>query len=331
MDAVAHRLANVIVGNARDAATLEATLLGPELRMEQDTWIAVSGADLHATVDGSAVPIHAAVRCQAGSVLRFGDRHSGARAYVAFDGGIAVPPVLGSRATHVLSGMGGIDGRAVRAGDRIPLGTPPPPSAGAHLAPHRASPGSPPRTLARWGGGVRGGDLATVRPYIGTGLGASTGPVPTGPVAVVRADLQVRPRESDGARLRVLPGPQADAFDASAFDMLQRTRYTIAPQSDRMGYRLIGGTTPPRTIGGDMISDATFAGGLQVPPSGDPILLMADRQATGGYPQLAVVISADLPRAAQLAPGAWVEFEVCTRSEAISALIAQEGKLLAVR
>ncbi len=78
-----------------------------------------------------------------------------------------------------------------------------------------------------------------------------------------------------------------------------------------------------------MISDAAFIGGIQVPASGEPILLMADRQTTGGYPQLAVVITADIPLAAQLAPGDWIEFRVCSRSEALSALVAQEARLLA--
>ena len=76
-----------------------------------------------------------------------------------------------------------------------------------------------------------------------------------------------------------------------------------------------------------MISDATFMGGLQIPPSGEPILLMADRQTTGGYPQIATVITADLPLAGQLAPGEWIEFVLCTRSEAIAALKEQEEAL----
>jgi antagonist of KipI len=80
-----------------------------------------------------------------------------------------------------------------------------------------------------------------------------------------------------------------------------------------------------------MISDATFAGALQVPPSGDPILLMSDRQTSGGYPQIATVITADLSMAGQLAPGDWIEFEICTRQQAMSALIAQEGAILALQ
>jgi antagonist of KipI len=80
-----------------------------------------------------------------------------------------------------------------------------------------------------------------------------------------------------------------------------------------------------------MLSDAAFVGGIQIPPSGHPILLMADRPTTGGYPQVAVVISADLPVAAQLGVGDWIEFAACSRADAIAALVAQEGKLLAVR
>ena len=294
MDHVAQWLANALLGNPRDAATLEATWLGPELRMEQETRVAVAGGDLHATLDGADVPLYAPVRCRAGSVLRFGDRRSGTRAYVAFDGGIAVPSVLGSRATHVLSGLGGIGGRALKTGDRIPLA-----DTRADPAPRRLEP-----------------------PVVRSGARAES------LMTVAAADLRVRP--AGGARLRVLPGPQAEYFAPSALDALQGTRYTISPQSDRMGYRLAGGAPVPCATRGDMISEAAFVGGVQLPASGDPILLMVDRQTSGGYPQLAVVITADLPVAGQLGPGDWIEFEVCDRADAIAALIELEGKLLAV-
>jgi len=93
-----------------------------------------------------------------------------------------------------------------------------------------------------------------------------------------------------------------------------------------MGYRLSGHTRLTGPATGVMISDAAFIGGLQIPPSGEPILLMADRQTTGGYPQIAVVITADLPLAAQLAPGDWVEFDICSRTQAVAALRDQEGQ-----
>jgi antagonist of KipI len=287
MDAVSHRAANALVGNSRDAATLEATVLGPELRFEQATVVAVTGAEFNASIDEARLPLHTPRSCAAGAVLRFGERRAGARAYIACDGGIAVPPVLGSRATHVLSGLGGFDGRALAAGDRVPLG-----------------------------------DSRTQRVRAVRDL----------PDELRRGPY--RSAERAGARLRVIRGPQDEWFDDTTFETLQRTRFTISPQSDRMGYRLHGAPIRRRAgpfgPAGEMISDATFIGGLQVPPSGNPILLMADRQTTGGYPQIATLITADLPVAGQLAPGDWVEFELCTRRQAIAALIAQENRLLGI-
>src|SRR5262249_39528449 len=148
------------------------------------------------------------------------------------------------------------------------------------------------------------------------------------PIASPPADplmeLPTRP-----ARLRVLPGPQADAFAADALDILQSAPYTVGQQSDRMGFRLEG----PRLThagGADIISDATPLGALQVPASGQPILLMADRQTTGGYPKIATVITADLAVAGQLGPGDVIVFSVCTPREALAALIVQERALMAL-
>lgn len=275
MDVMAHRLANAVVGNGRGAATLEVTLAGPELRFDQDVSFAIAGADLSATLDGRPVSRHVPMRARAGAMLRFGQRRHGARAYVAVGGGIGVPDVLGSRATHVLSAMGGHRGRPLAAGDRLPV-------------------------------------------------------VSTPPAPLPRAVVSAPGATAGGARLRVLPGPQELFFDEAALERLQRTRFSVSPQSNRMAYRLTGATIP-RASDREMISDVTIVGGIQVPPSGEPILLMADRQTSGGYPQIATVITADLPSAGQLAPGDWVEFSVCTRREAIAALIAQETQFLALR
>jgi allophanate hydrolase subunit 2 len=92
-----------------------------------------------------------------------------------------------------------------------------------------------------------------------------------------------------------------------------------------MGYRLEGGARILGASRGDMISASTFVGGVQVPPSGDPILLMADRQTCGGYPQIAVVITADLPLAGQLGPGDWIEFDTCGHADALAALRGLDG------
>ncbi len=272
MDLVSARLANAAVGNALDAATLEATVVGPTVRLEQPAIVSVAGPSVEATLDGVMLRPGAAVPARAGSVLRVGGPLR-ARAYVAFDGGIAVPPVLGSRSTLALARLGGLGGGALRAADRLPLG-------GASVAA---------------GGTIGVPALAAIR------FGAG------------------------GARVRVLPGPQEDWFGPDAFGVLQRARFTISPRSDRMGYRLTGAAPLRRAHEDEMISDATFTGAVQVPPSGEPIVLMADRAVTGGYPQIAIVISADLPRLGQLAPGDWIEFEACDRSEALAALRAQEA------
>lgn len=123
MDTYAHRLANACVGNPPEAATLEVTMLGPEIEATAAVRAAVAGASFDVAVNGTAMPLHAAFDVPAGARLRFGMRHQGARAYLAVAGGIATPPVLGSRATHLVSGMGGIDGRALAVGDVLPVGT----------------------------------------------------------------------------------------------------------------------------------------------------------------------------------------------------------------
>lgn len=270
LDRAALAEANDAVGNDTAAAVLEATLPGLELRADRTCIMAVAGGDLGATIDGRALPMAAAVEVHAGSTVRLTARRSGARAYLAFAGGIDVAAVLGSRSTELGSGFGGFDGRALRAGDRLSTGG-------------RTGSAPVPRHGHR---GV-----------------SARGPEPGG-----------------GVRLRVLPGPHDDRLGGGAIGALVSTRFTVTPQSNRMGYRLHG-SVPLRDLDrGEMISDVTVTGGIQVPPDGQPILLMADRQVTGGYPMLATVITADLPLAAQLAPGDWVEFGTCTRDAAVSAL-----------
>jgi len=131
------------------------------------------------------------------------------------------------------------------------------------------------------------------------------------------------------ARVRVLPGPQRERFAGEALDALQSAPYAITNDSDRMGFRLQGPVLA-HTFGADIISDATPLGVLQVPSSGQPMLLMVDRQTTGGYPKIATVITADIGLAGQLGPGDTISFEVCSRRSAMAALIAQERALMAM-
>jgi antagonist of KipI len=272
MDLLSHRWANRLVGNPEDAATLEVTVTGPEIAFDADTTVAVAGAAFALALDAAPVPMHARFRAGRGTRLRFGARVNGARAYLAVGGGIDTASILGSRATHLPSRVGGVEGRPLTTGDVVSVSS-------------RAS-----------------------------GVDMAHGTVPL-------------PMPAGGATLRILPGADEARFPADTRSALIASRYTIGAQSNRMGYRLDGRRLEaPKD---ELISGVTPMGALQVPPSGQPILLMADRATTGGYPLIANVISADLPLAGQLAPGDWIEFALCTHAEAVRALVVQERALLA--
>jgi len=271
MDPFSHRLANWLVGNSPEAATLECTLIGPQIEMGCDTTMAVAGAEFDLTVDGGPVPMHTTWPVRRGQVLAFGRRHQGARAYLAIGGGgVLTPVVLGSRATHLPSGIGGLDGRALRAGDALPV-------------------------MAA-GAGVRRRASGLLLPTAGR------------------------------ARLRVMPGAEVSWFADTVWHTLTHVSFQVSPRSNRMGYRMEGPPLPMRRHD-DMLSEAVARGTVQVPPSGEPILLMADHHTTGGYPRVAHVISADACIAGQLAPGDFVEWVACGPDEAVEALQMREHAL----
>lgn len=122
MDRFALRVANMLVGNDEGAAGLEAVFMGPELTFDADTLVAVTGAEMPIFVDGAPREGWSAFVVKAGQTLRFGFLKAGARIYIAFGGGIATPLALGSRSTYPIGALGGIDGRAIAAGDVVPVG-----------------------------------------------------------------------------------------------------------------------------------------------------------------------------------------------------------------
>ncbi len=122
MDRLAFRAANLLVGNEESAAGLEAVFLGPELEIERHTRIAITGADMPILLDGEEQPAWTTLEVRAGQVLSFGYLKAGARIYIAVAGGIDVPIVLGSRSTYLVGAMGGFEGRAIQADDRLPFG-----------------------------------------------------------------------------------------------------------------------------------------------------------------------------------------------------------------
>jgi len=255
LDTLALAVANRLVGNDDSAAGLELTLGACEIRFENDTRIALAGEAFGATVDGAPLAPCWSVPVHAGQTLRLGGAPTGVRpglrTWLAVAGGIDVPPILGSRSTDLKAGFGGLEGRALRKGDRLPIGT-------SRLDESQRK---------RKSFGVRAPDA---------------GDAPGEPTT-----------------LRALPGPEAEQFLQAAHKLLYAEPWRITPQSNRMGSRLAGPELKRRKGSTDMLSAGVVPGTVQVPPSGQPIILMGDAQTTGGYPRIAVVIRADLWKLAQ--------------------------------
>ena len=293
MDEVAHRLANLLVDNDEGEATLEMTLTGPRLRFGEDAVIAVCGADMEARAGGQRLPGWRPVRVPRGTVLDFGRAAQGARSYLAVAGGFDVPPVFGSRSTALMGGYGGHRGRALRKGDVLSLRSPD----HAH-APRWV------RLLARTGQGLAHPKWSVSR----AGM-----PVPQRPQMV-----------------RLVPGRHHESFSEGAREQLTRALYRVARDSNRMGFRLEGAPLPG-VQGGDGLSEGMVMGAIQIPPDGNPIVLMADRQTAGGYPVIAVVAHADLPVIGQVAPGDDVQFRFISLEESHGASAQREFLLGRIR
>ena len=302
MDEWAHRFANALVGNDENEATLEITLTGPTLRFDKASTIAVCGADLSALVDGvegtQALPHGRPAVIRAGSQLRFGQRRAGVRAYLAVRGGFDVAPVMGSRSTYVRGGFGGFAGRALRKGDVLRIGN-------AAAAGPPAAPAAPPAAPAR---SARGSPLwVPATPLVAPGV----------EIAAIQT-------------IRIIAGQQWNVFTAQAHQRLLDAEFCIGAQSDRMGYRLEGPALA-RAQSIEMISEAVTFGTIQVPPDGMPIILMADRQTTGGYPKIASVASVDLRLLAQMAAPQALRFQLITLEDAQKIYLAREREYSHVR
>src|SRR5262245_11562096 len=267
LDVVSLAAANAIVGNAPGTGALEIAYQGPTLAVEADSVrVAFAGGAVPIEVlrgegasGGGSLPPLQSVRLEKGDVVRIGVLAGSVVGYLAVEGGFDAAPVLGSQSTYVRAGLGGFDGRALRAGDLLPVRR-----SGAESREERRLPSL---------------DLAP----------------PT--------------------RFRLVFGPQDDYFSERGKRTLLEKAYTVSGASDRMGMRLEGPVLD-HSKGYNIVSDGIPPGAIQVPGNGLPIVLLADRQTTGGYPKIATVIAADLPALGRLAPGAKVSFEAIGIAEA---------------
>ena len=264
LDVPSMMLANALAGNPPGTAVIETTATGPVILIEaQACRFGYAGMDARLLLNGVPVPAGRSIDCVAGDRISFRGGNGGMRGYIAVQGGFALAPVLGSLSTHTRSGIGGLSGRALRAGDVLPLAA--------------ASPAGPARGIP---------DVA----------------------------LRLPPHRE----VRVVPGPQDDFFTPEAMRIFLSETYTVSHRADRMGMQL-DGPALTHAAGFNIVSDGIVNGSIQVPGHGRPVILLADRQTTGGYPKIATVIEPDLGLLAQMRPGTHLRFRALAPDEAEAA------------
>lgn len=270
LDPLSLRAANALVGNPSAAGALEVAYLGPTLVVEAES-VRLAFVGAQATVDvydeetetgGTRINTMQSVRLQRGQIVRVGSLIGSAVLYIAVEGGLDIAAVFGSVSTYIRGRIGGWQGRALVAGDRVPL---------------------------------------------------------TQNNATDRDECRLTDLDLGLPKcLRCTAGPQYDYFSKSEFESLFSHEYTVGAGSDRMGMRLVGRNLK-HARGYNIISDGIAPGSIQIPGDGAPIVLLADRQTTGGYPKIATVISADLPALGRVPIGAKIRFELVTIEAAVAA------------
>lgn len=273
LDCVSFRLANALVRGPAGSPALEILMLGPTMKVVAESLrVALVGCSASMEIEHNnvkrRVPSGRSVRLIRDDVLHIPFLGDSVCAYLAIEGGFAIPPVLGSTSTYVPGGVGGFKGRRLQQGDLVPL---------------------------------------TLNDVERRAESVMRRPLPLG-----MDDL-----------IRVILGPQVDYFTEGAVETFLSSEYTVSFQSDRMGFRLEGPTLT-HSKGYNIVSDGAVTGSIQVPGSGQPIVLMVDNPTTGGYPKIATVISSDISTLGRRAPGRKVRFVAVTIDEAHVACKQQE-------
>lgn len=267
-DRAAYELGSRLVAHGEGRACLEMAFGGLVATAHGNLTIALTGAEAHAKVAGQPIPHSAPVELRDGQELRLGMPSAGVRTYLSVRGGFDVPPVLGSRSTDTLAGLG------------------PDP--------------------------ITAGDLLRVADYDGAFPNVDIAPVPLPTAGRVALRVLPGPRRDWFADAEALTSSAASTSDAltSGASTSSEARWSVSDRSNRVGVRLTGERL--HRIDGrrdeELPSEGMVRGSVQVPPDGQPVILLNDHPVTGGYPVIGVLTSAAVDRAAQLQPGQQVVF-----------------------
>jgi antagonist of KipI len=292
MDPLSHKLANVLCGNDEKAVVLEITLHGLILLFDQDALIALCGGGSEPMLDGESVGCFRPLFVRQGSLLEFKPTSTGCRMYLALAGGFDAAEMMGSCATYVPAGIGGLNGRYLAKGDQLF---------------RKSSPGL-----------VSSRIISNIDKASKKRISVSWGSNPFSHLL------------EEDVHLRFLPGPEWEQFSSCSRDFFLSASFEISDRSDRMGYQLSGARLR-HDSDHEMLSTGVSVGTVQVTHAGLPIILMSDGQTTGGYPRIAQIISADIPKCGQCRPGTFVRFKSISEKEAVAMHRSQMDLLTSVR
>ena len=278
MDSYSLRLANILVGNREGEAVLEITMAGPSLMIQKGIVFAITGADISPTIDEEVVPMWRPIYLNKDSILKFSVCKSGCRAYLAFAGGFKIPLTMESKSTYIRAGIGGYKGRSLKKDDILELEKPEKKS--VHIINKLSKQLSPNKFIS--------------------------------PNWCVR---EMENKNCDVTAIRVIRERQFENFTEQSINDFFHSVFNISMKSDRMGYRLNGVKLKLKKPV-EMISEAVYFGTIQVPPDGNPIILLADRQTTGGYPKIAQIVSVDIQKIVQLKPNEKIMFKEISLEDA---------------
>jgi antagonist of KipI len=282
MDSYAAQVANLLVGNDKGEAVIEIHFPGPQILFEQNTLIAITGADFSPRINDQPIPRWQPVVVRKNTVLHFPSLVQGSRCYLSVHGGYCLKKWLNSYSTHLKAGAGGWGGMPLKKGDELPFN----------------------ENTIYFAGLLKEESNIEVLPW-----------------RVNTDKIYQYPHE-----IGFIPGHEWTLLSAACREAFLENCYLVHPSSDRMGYQLKGNPLAlEQPI--ELVSSAVSFGTVQLLPDGQPIVLMADHQTTGGYPRIAHVVTGHLPKLAQLRPSDSIQFQLMDMSTAEQLLVARQKEL----